>query len=361
MKRAFALSLAVCALAVLYAPAGAGALQVGPGGQPLQAPGADPLPTPTLTLAATPPIVPFGGSAKLKGTIKDLVGSTVDPGVTVSLAAMPAGALTFTEGVATTTIDSKGAFSFTVKPALNTTYEVSFAGDTTWGAATSPDVPVGVRPRLTFKAPASLWQHQQRTFKGSSTPAMPGASVTIEHKAGGVWKNWRTVTLSAKSSFSSAWKPADDGIEYFRLSFAGDDSFAAITTPSQRVIVNHPNKYNIPITYPHYFVIDHSEFRLYYYESGHLIKRWDCVLGKPSTPTPMGHFHIYQKQAHPEVGEGPWILYYYGPIGIHGTNEPWLLKLFPRNFSHGCCRLYNWQISWLAPRIPIGTPVWNVP
>jgi len=83
MKRAFALSLAVCALAVLYAPAGAGALQVGPGGQPLQAPGADPLPTPTLTLAATPPIVPFGGSAKLKGTIKDLVGSTVDPGVTV--------------------------------------------------------------------------------------------------------------------------------------------------------------------------------------------------------------------------------------------------------------------------------------
>jgi lipoprotein-anchoring transpeptidase ErfK/SrfK len=75
----------------------------------------------------------------------------------------------------------------------------------------------------------------------------------------------------------------------------------------------------------------------------------------------MGHFHIYQKQAHPEVGEGPWILYYYGPIGIHGTTAPGLLKLFPRAFSHGCCRLYNWQISWLAPRIPIGTPVWNVP
>ena len=145
------------------------------------------------------------------------------------------------------------------------------------------------------------------------------------------------------------------------MSFAGDDSFAAVTRPSRRVIVNHPNKYGIPITYPHYFVIDHSEFRLYYYERGHLIKRWNCVYGKPSTPTPMGHFHIYQKQAHPEVGEGPWILYYYGPIGIHGTNAPGLLKLFPRNFSHGCCRLYNWQITWLAPRIPIGTPVWNVP
>ena len=58
MKRAFALSLAVCALAVLYAPAGAAALQVGPGGQPLQAPGADPLPTPKLWICASLPIAP---------------------------------------------------------------------------------------------------------------------------------------------------------------------------------------------------------------------------------------------------------------------------------------------------------------
>jgi lipoprotein-anchoring transpeptidase ErfK/SrfK len=359
MKRALSLSLALCALAVLSVPASAAALQVGPGGQPLRALGADPLPTPTLTLSATPPIVPFGGSTKLRGTIKDL-GGTEDPGVAVSLTEMPAGAADFTD-VATNAVDSKGAYSFTVEPALNTTYHVSFAGDTTWGPATSPDVLVGVRPQLTFKAPTSLWQHQQRTFKGSATPAMPGAQVTIEFKKDGVWENWRTATLSAKSKLSQVWKPTDDGIDYFRLSFAGDDSFAAVTTPSQRVIVNHPNKYSIPITYPHYFVIDHSEFRLYYYESGHLIKRWNCVLGKPSTPTPMGHFHIYQKQAHPEVGEGPWILYYYGPIGIHGTTAPGLLKLFPRAFSHGCCRLYNWQISWLAPRIPIGTPVWNVP
>ena len=360
MKRAFALSLALCALAVLCMPAGAAALPMGPGGQPLRAPGADGLPTPTLTLSATPPIVPFGGSVKLKGTIK-AVGGSEDPDATVWLAEKPAGAADFTEHVASATPDSKDAFSFTVKPALNTTYRVSFDADTIWDAATSPDALVGVRPQLTFKAPASLWQHQQRSFKGSAKPAMPGASVTIEHKTKGVWESWRTVTLSAKSTFSQAWKPSKDGIEYFRLSFAGDDSFAAVTTPSRRVIVNHPNKYHIPITYPHYFVIDHSEYRLYYYESGHLIKRWNCVLGKPSTPTPMGHFHIYQKQAHPEVGEGPWILYYYGPIGIHGTTEPWLLKLFPRDFSHGCCRLYNWQISWLAPRIPIGTPVWNVP
>ena len=120
---------------------------------------------------------------------------------------MPAGATAFTV-VATTTADANGNFSFTRQPALNTTYEASFAGDDSWGPVTSADVPVGVRPKLTFTAPTSLWQHQQRMFKGSATPAMPGASVTIQHKSKGVWKDWRTVTLSAKSKLSSVWKPA---------------------------------------------------------------------------------------------------------------------------------------------------------
>ena len=43
-----------------------------------------------------------------------------------------------------------------------------------------------------------------------------------------------------------------------------------------------------------------------------------------------------------------------GVIGIHGTNEPWLL---PGRVSHGCVRVENSAIRRLAKLLPIGTPV----
>ncbi len=52
---------------------------------------------------------------------------------------------------------------------------------------------------------------------------------------------------------------------------------------------------------------------------------------------------------------------YLGLYAIHGTNEPWLLKRNPRNYSHGCTRLANADITWLYSRVHVGTPVWNVP
>lgn len=41
-------------------------------------------------------------------------------------------------------------------------------------------------------------------------------------------------------------------------------------------------------------------------------------------------------------------------VGIHGTNEPWLV---PGRPSHGCIRMRNRDILWLAARMPIGTPL----
>ena len=141
---------------------------------------------------------------------------------------------------------------------------------------------------------------------------------------------------------------------------AADDGHAVMITTSRRLVINNPNPHHIPITYAHYIVIDHSEFRLYYYEHGKVIRKWNCVLGKPSTPTPYGHFKINSKVPNPGAVMGPYFLGYYGAIGIHGTNQPYLIRRFPRAFSHGCARLYNSQITWLYPRVPVGTPVWNI-
>jgi lipoprotein-anchoring transpeptidase ErfK/SrfK len=43
-----------------------------------------------------------------------------------------------------------------------------------------------------------------------------------------------------------------------------------------------------------------------------------------------------------------------GVIGIHGTNEPWLIG---KDVSHGCIRMRNDDIERLAQFLPLGTPV----
>ena len=43
-----------------------------------------------------------------------------------------------------------------------------------------------------------------------------------------------------------------------------------------------------------------------------------------------------------------------GVIGIHGTNEPWLV---PGRPSHGCIRLRNADMERLYAQTPLGTPV----
>jgi lipoprotein-anchoring transpeptidase ErfK/SrfK len=43
-----------------------------------------------------------------------------------------------------------------------------------------------------------------------------------------------------------------------------------------------------------------------------------------------------------------------GVVGIHGTNQP---ALIPGRPSHGCIRLRNPDITYLANHLPIGAPV----
>jgi lipoprotein-anchoring transpeptidase ErfK/SrfK len=90
-------------------------------------------------------------------------------------------------------------------------------------------------------------------------------------------------------------------------------------------------------------------------------------IGKPEWPTPRGDFYIRNKLtdfASPTYGPLAFgtsarssVLTDWpggGFIGIHGTDEPWLL---PGRVSHGCVRLRNSDILRLGKLMPIGTPV----
>jgi len=310
-----------------------------------------------VTLRAVPPVVVYGSDTELRGVLT-LGGAPAPAGTAVAVSRRRVGETDFVP-VESLITGATGGFVSTATPAVNTTYRVAYAGDASHAPA-SDELEVRVRPRITTRFPKSLWRGDAVSLRGRVAPAHPGAQVTVERKISGVWQDFATVTLEDDSTFATPFKPTSPGFKYFRVRMAADAEHAVAITTSRRVVVNNPNPHGIPLAYPHYIVIDHSEFRLYYYEHGRLIKKWPCVLGKPSTPTPLGHFKIYAKQPNPGNVMGPYLLAYYGAIGIHGTNQPGLIKRFPRAFSHGCARLTNAQITWLYPRVPVGTPVWNI-
>ena len=91
-------------------------------------------------------------------------------------------------------------------------------------------------------------------------------------------------------------------------------------------------------------------------------------IGKPSTPTPAGHFWI-RERFHLSSRSNPYWPYALGTsaysnltewpgggvVGIHGDfGQP---QLIPGDPSHGCVRMHESDIAWLAPRLTLGTPV----
>ncbi len=114
-------------------------------------------------------------------------------------------------------------------------------------------------------------------------------------------------------------------------------------------------------------IVNRNAKRATLYKRGKRILRVRVGIGKPSTPTPKGHFWIREKfRVHERGG-------IYGPaafgtsnysvlsdwpgggiIGIHGTDEP---ELIPGNPSHGCIRMKNGAIRRLWKKMPVGTPL----
>jgi len=307
---------------------------------------------PALTLSAAPTQVVYGKTATL--TVKGAV-----PGSALPLSRMAAGEAAFTV-VTTLTADSQGSVTYRVEPDRNTTYRVEFAGDATWEAAAA-ETAVAVSPRLALVASAKKAYPQQRVrWRVAAFPRQPGAMVTIETRVDGEWAPWKTLTLGKDGRAAATWRPAKRGRYTFRVTTAAGESCAAGVGKQKTVRVKRANPYGVPVGPPHFILTDRSQYKLYYFEHGVIVRVFNCVLGRPGLETPLGHFRVYGRGVNPGGAFGVRVLWYHGGHGIHGTNQPWLLSRFPRNFSHGCTRLLNKNALWLFNRCPTGTPVWNV-
>lgn len=103
---------------------------------------------------------------------------------------------------------------------------------------------------------------------------------------------------------------------------------------------------------------------------GRAVRRFYAVVGTPSTPTPHGLFAIGERILQPPGVLGPWALHLTahsrvlgnfgggpGRVAIHGRSGSLLSDPLGTAASHGCIRLANSAISWLAARAVEGTPV----
>lgn len=115
-------------------------------------------------------------------------------------------------------------------------------------------------------------------------------------------------------------------------------------------------------------VIDRSRLRATLYNrNSHAIWSAPIGIGRPSLPTPAGHFYVLEKlRAIGGSTYGPFAFATsaYAPtltdwpgggvVGIHGTDQP---QLIPGDPSHGCIRLRNSDITTLWHLLKIGTPI----
>jgi hypothetical protein len=152
-------------------------------------------------------------------------------------------------------------------------------------------------------------------------------------------KTWLRVALPDRPNGSSGWIRED---------------FVRLSTSSWRV------------------TIDRASHLVSVYSNGRMLRSFSSVLGAAATPTPRGLYAIYEKLSQPDPNGflGPWALhltafsdvllnYGGGPgrVAIHGRDGASLADPLGSSRSHGCIRVDDPNIIWMARVVPLGTPV----
>ncbi|HEY9060388.1 MAG TPA: L,D-transpeptidase family protein [Pseudobacteroides sp.] len=124
-----------------------------------------------------------------------------------------------------------------------------------------------------------------------------------------------------------------------------------------------------------WLTINKSKNLLTLYKGGKLVKKYPVAVGNPSTLTPSGKFTIVNKIVNPAWGGGGYAKPVnggspYNPLGyrwmglslkggssygIHGTTDPYSIGTYA---SHGCIRMFNFDVESLFPQIPMHTKVY---
>jgi lipoprotein-anchoring transpeptidase ErfK/SrfK len=155
-----------------------------------------------------------------------------------------------------------------------------------------------------------------------------------------------------------------DGREWLRVRLPGRPNGSVGWVSRDNVLVRHVRWW---------IDVSLSERVVSVFRDGVLKRQFRAVVGAGATPTPTGLFAIYEPVAQPGNGQrfvGSWVLhltafsnvlenYGGGPgrVAIHGRGGASLGDPLGTARSHGCVRLANADVDWLARTVVAGTPV----
>ena len=253
--------------------------------------------------------------------------------------------------------------------AIATALVLAACGSATAHAQPPPAQPVGtpeVEPLPTAPQPLSeLVRPPSRTH--GSTVARIVAPTFARARLTGRRRGWPVSPQTAWSAQPQTLLVLDTathrGREWVKLRLAVRPNGSAGWVPRDRVALGQTS-YWIEIRTRARVVTIHRD--------GKRVRRFRAVVGTPATPTPLGLAAIYERNRQPNRGGflGPWAIpltimsnvienYGGGPgrIGIHGRAGASLADPLGSARSHGCIRINNHHISWMAANIPAGTPV----
>jgi lipoprotein-anchoring transpeptidase ErfK/SrfK len=149
---------------------------------------------------------------------------------------------------------------------------------------------------------------------------------------------WLRVLLPRRPNGSSAWIPAD-------ATELGQTSWRIEISTEQRTVT--------------------------VFDDGSRVRSFPAVVGAPATPTPHGHFALFERIPLPPTGFlGSWAIHLTGfsdviehfeggdgELALHGRGGASLRDPLGSARSHGCIRITNGAIGFIASHAPLGTPV----
>lgn len=152
-------------------------------------------------------------------------------------------------------------------------------------------------------------------------------------------REWIKVLLPSRPDGSTGWVPRD------------------------KVVLGHT---------PYWVQVSTGSREVDVFRDGWRVRGFRAVVGAPATPTPHGLGAIYERNLQPDPHGfvGPWVLaltllsnrlHHFeggeGRVGIHGRDGASLLDPLGSARSHGCIRVANAAVRWMAAHLPPGSPV----
>jgi len=190
---------------------------------------------PDFTIGTSDPVISYGQSATISGTLYMKGTKTPQPSTPVTLCSSTLPVVQFTCDTAGIT-GTDGGYSFTVAPVHNEVYQVM--------VTLSPDRKTarlfeGVRDLVTLSAsPSTVAAGQPVTLTGTATPDKTGDTVYLQRfGADGNWHMVASRQILPGSTFKFVRVPGNPGTRTFRAQIPGDSGNAGGASPAVTVTV----------------------------------------------------------------------------------------------------------------------------